>query len=98
MSEWCNSFVLVPKADGKVWICLDLVQLNNVLVRVVHRGQILNDILPRLAGIKYLTLIDANSGYHNLKLDEQSSYLTTFVLSIWLIQIHMIAIWDGACW
>ena len=21
--EWCNSFVLVPKANGKVWVCLD---------------------------------------------------------------------------
>ena len=24
-SEWCNSFVLVPKANGKVRLCLDLV-------------------------------------------------------------------------
>ena len=23
MAEWCNSFVLVPKANGKVQICLD---------------------------------------------------------------------------
>ena len=37
----------------------------------------LNNILPRLAGVKYLTLIDANSYYHNIKFDEQSSYLTT---------------------
>ena len=22
-AEWCNSFVLVPKANGKVWLCLD---------------------------------------------------------------------------
>ena len=23
MAEWCNSFVVVPKANGKVWLCLD---------------------------------------------------------------------------
>ena len=23
MAEWCNSFVLVPKAKGKVQLCLD---------------------------------------------------------------------------
>ena len=23
MAEWCNSFVLVPKANGKVQLCLD---------------------------------------------------------------------------
>ena len=37
-------------------------------------GQILNDILAKLAGIKYLTLIDTSSGYHNVKLDEKLSY------------------------
>ena len=25
MAEWCNSLVLVPKANGKVWLCLDSV-------------------------------------------------------------------------
>ena len=35
----------------------------------------------RLAGVTYLTLIDASSGYHNLKLDEKSSYLSTFSCS-----------------
>ena len=23
MAEWCNNFMLVPKANGKVWLCLD---------------------------------------------------------------------------
>ena len=36
--EWCNRFVLVPKANGKVRLCLDLVRLNQVLIRPVHRG------------------------------------------------------------
>ena len=52
--------------------------LNKALKRTVHRGPTLNDIIPRLAGVKYLTLTDASSGYHNLKLDEQSSCLSTF--------------------
>ena len=28
MPEWCNSFVLVPKANGKVRLCLDPATLN----------------------------------------------------------------------
>ena len=76
--EWCNSFVLVPKANGKVRLCLDPVQLNQALIRQVHRGPTLNDILPRLNNVQYMSTIDASSGYHNLKLDKQSSYLTTF--------------------
>ena len=38
----------------------------------------LNDIFPKLNNVQYLYLIDASSGYHNLKLDERSSFLTTF--------------------
>ena len=77
-SEWCNRFVLVPKAKGKVHLCLDLARLNRALIRPIHRDPALNDILPRPVDIKHHTLIDASSGYINLKLDEKSSYLTTF--------------------
>ena len=39
-------------------------------------GLTLNDNLPKLNNAKYLSLIDVSSAYHNLKLDEKSSYLT----------------------
>ena len=76
--EWCNSFVLVTKANGKVRLCLDPVRLNQVLIRPVDKGPMLNNILLRLNNVKYISIIDASSGYHNLKLDEKSSYLTKF--------------------
>ena len=78
MAEWCNSFVLVPKTNGKVRFCLDPARLNQALIRPVHRGPMLNDILPKLNNVKYMSIIDASSGYHNLKLDKKSWYLTTF--------------------
>ena len=77
-AEWSNSFVLVPKVNGKVRMCLDPAQLNQALIRPIHRGPTLNDILPRLNNMQYMSIIDASSGYHNLRLDMQSSYLTTF--------------------
>ena len=79
--EWCNSFVLVPKANGKVGLCLILARLNKTLITPVNGSLTLYDILPRPAGLKYLTLVDASSGYHNLNLDEKSSYLTAFSCS-----------------
>ena len=36
MAEWCNSFVLVPKANGKVQPCLDPVQLNQASTSRQH--------------------------------------------------------------
>ena len=78
LAEWCNSFVLVPKANGKVRLCLDPVRLHQVLIRPIHRGPTLNDILPKLNNVKYMSIIDASLGYHNLQLDTKSSYLITF--------------------
>ena len=76
--EWCNSFVLVPKGNGKVRLCLDPARLNQALIRPVHKSPTLNDILPKLNNVQCMPIIDASSGYHNLNLDKQSSYLTTF--------------------
>ena len=78
-AEWCNSFMMVPKANGKVWLCLDPGQLNQALIRLIHRGPTLNYILPKLNNVQCMSIINVSSGYHNLKLDGQSSYLTTFV-------------------
>ena len=50
-AEWWNSFVLVPKANFKVWLCLDPVQINQALIRLIHRGPTLNDILHRLNNV-----------------------------------------------
>ena len=77
--EWCNKFVLLPKANGKIGLCLDLVRLNQALIRPIHRGPTLNDILPKLNGVKYMCIIDASLGYHNLQLDTKSLYLTMFM-------------------
>ena len=77
--EWCNTFVLVPKVNGKVRLCLDLARLNQVLIRPIHRGPTLDNILLKLNNVQYMSIIDMSSGYHNLKLDEKSSYLTTFM-------------------
>ena len=77
-AEWCNSFLLVPKANGNVRLCLDPVRLSQALIRHVHRGPMLSDILLRLNNVKYMSIIYASSGYHNQKLDEKSLYLTTF--------------------
>ena len=52
---------------------------NKVPVRSVHRGPTLTYIMPRLVGVGNLKLIHVILGYCNLKLDEQCSYLTTFL-------------------
>ena len=75
--------MLVLKVNGKVRFYLDLAWLNQALIRPIHRGPTLNDILPKLNNAKYFSLIDVSSGYYNLKLDIKSSYFTTFACQLW---------------
>ena len=63
---------------GRVRLCLNPACLNQALIRLIHRGPTINDILPKLNNAKYISLIDVSSGYHNLKLDEKSPYFTMF--------------------
>ena len=77
-AEWCNSFVLVPQANGKVRLFLVPAQLNQALIRPIHREPILNDIVPKLNNAKYLSLIDLILRYYNFKLDEKLFYFMMF--------------------
>ena len=75
MSEWCYSCVLVPKPNGKVRLCFDLVRLNQALIRPVHRGPATNDIFPKLTCMHYFALTGTSSKYHSLKLDKRLSLI-----------------------
>ena len=43
-----------------------------------HYTQVLDDILPQLQGASTFSILDARSGYWNVKLDDVSKLLTTF--------------------
>ena len=77
-TKMCNSFVLVLKPNGKMWLCLNPVRINQAFIQPVHRGLTVKELLPKLAHEKYLTHIDAMSYYHNVKLSEKSLYIATF--------------------
>ena len=75
---WVNSMVVVEKPSGALRICLDPRDLNKVIHRPHYPLKTPSDILPELSGARYFTKLDARSGYWTIKLDNDSSYLTTF--------------------
>ena len=77
-TDWVNSCVCVTKPNGKIRLCLDPKDLNKAIKRPYHFTPTLDDVLPKLNGAKFFTILDARSGYWNIKLDEESSYHTTF--------------------
>ena len=77
--EWCAGMVVVPKADGKVRICVDLTRLNESVRRERHPLPAVDQILAQLSGAKIYTKLDANSGFWQIPLSPESALLTTFI-------------------
>ena len=70
--------VCVTKPNGKLRLCLDPKDLNQAIKRLHYSTPTLDDVLSKLGGAKYFTILDARSGYWNVRLDDESSLLTTF--------------------
>lgn len=77
-TAWINSMVVVPKANGKLRICLDPKDLNRAILREHYPLPTIEDVATRLHGAKVFTKLDVRSGFWHVVLDEKSSYLTTF--------------------
>ena len=58
--------------------CVWTAWLNQALIRPIYRSPTLNNILPKHNNIQYMSIINVSLEYHNIRLDNQSSYLTTF--------------------
>ena len=69
--------MLVEKPDGSLRICLDPRDLNKAIKREHYQLPTFDEIASRLTGATKFTKVDANKGYWQIPLDEQSSKLTT---------------------
>nr|XP_058971272.1 uncharacterized protein K02A2.6-like [Pocillopora verrucosa] len=78
-SEWCSPMVVVPKGNGKVRICVDLTKLNEVVKRERIMLPTVDYTIALMGGAKVFSKLDANAGFHQICLDEDSRKLTTFI-------------------
>ena len=54
-SEWLNSFVCVCKPNGSIRLCIDATHLISYILKPHHNSKTLDDILPKLSGVKKLS-------------------------------------------
>ena len=78
-TEWCSGIVVVPKPNGNVRVCVDLTKLNESVCRERHILPSVEETLAQLSNAKVFSKLDANSGFWQVKLDNASSLLTTFI-------------------
>ena len=76
-TEWVSSMVVSCKKD-KIRICIDPKDLNKVIKREHHPMKTIDDIITEIPDAKVFSVLDAKSGFLQIRLDTQSSFLTTF--------------------
>ena len=77
-TDWVSSLVVVEKKNKKLRICIDPKDLNNSIKRSHYPMPNFDHIIPDLHNAKIFSTFDARNGYWQIKLTEESSYLTTF--------------------
>ena len=77
-SQWVSPIVVVPKKDSSVRLCVDMRMPNKAIKRVRYPVPTINDINVILNGARYFSKLDLNQAYHQLPLDEESRFITTF--------------------
>ena len=78
-TEWCAPMVVVSKKDGGIRICVDLTRLNQNVKRQYHPIPRVELSLAELGSARVYSKLDANSGFWQLNLAEESQDLTTFI-------------------
>ena len=61
-TEWCAGMVVIPKANGQVRICVDLMKLNENACREHHILPSIQ-VLAQIGDGKHFLKLDANSGF-----------------------------------
>ena len=77
--KWVSQMAVPRKPNGKIRICIDPQPLNTALMRKHYKLPTLDDVLPKLNNAKIFSKLDVKEVYWHVKLDEQSSKLTTMI-------------------
>ena len=77
-SPWVSPVVPVRKSNGTLRLCVDYRQLNKSIITERHSLPTVDEITSELAGAQVFSVLDAESGFHQLLLEEESRSFTTF--------------------
>jgi hypothetical protein len=77
--EWLANPVLVKKKGGKWRMCVDYTGLNKACPKVPYPLPRIDQIVDSTAGCETLSLLDAYSGYHQIKMKESDQLVTSFI-------------------
>ena len=97
-TEWVNSLVVVQKLNGAVRLCIDPRDLNAAMKRSHYPMKTVDEVASRLQGANTFTILDAKSGFWQLKLDEESRFTSLYLYHPnWPIRVHETSLLRKVC-
>ena len=79
--NWLANVVLVKKANGKLRMCVDFMDLNKACPKDSFPLPKIDQLVDSIAGHRLLTFMDAFSGYNQIKMVEKDQEKTAFIMS-----------------
>ncbi|MCG7879290.1 MAG: RNase H-like domain-containing protein, partial [Candidatus Thiodiazotropha endolucinida] len=77
-TPWVSALVPIPKKDGDVRLCVDMRQANKAVQRERFPMPNVEITLEQMNGAKVFSRIDLRNSFHQIPLQINSRYITTF--------------------
>ena len=87
-TDWCSPCLVVAKKTGGIRFCIDYTALNKAVRREFHPLPPTDEVLAQLKDANVFSKLDANSGYWQMELAEESKDLTTFITPFGRFRCH----------
>jgi hypothetical protein len=76
---WLANPIIVPKANGKLWMCIDYTSLNKAYPKDPYPLPQIDQIVDSTSGCDLLSFLDAYSGFHQIQMSIQDRKHIAFV-------------------
>jgi hypothetical protein len=76
---WLANPVIVPKANGKLRMCIDYTSLNKACPKDPYPLSQIDQIVDSTSGCDLLSFLDAYSGFHQIQMSREDRKHTAFV-------------------
>jgi hypothetical protein len=77
--RWLANPVVIPKASGKLWMCIDYTSLNKVCPKDPFPPLQIDQIMDSTSDYDPLCFLDAYSGFHQIPMSREDEEHTAFI-------------------
>ena len=70
--------MFIPKANGKLRLCVDYRKLNDITIRNSYSLHLMDELRDRVQGARFFTKLDLRDGYYLIPIKEGDEWKTAF--------------------